>query len=463
MIRQNRRAAGRRLPASVAALLLVLCGLSAVATASVHQPGTAVTLTVSPAAVGYVGPGFVGLSFEKDRLGAGVFDPGNAALVSLFRMLGPSVLRVGGNLVDIVGWKAGGPGGSEREVAPPDVVRLGGFLRATGWTVLYGINLKTNTAANAAAEARFVARTLGRSLLAFEIGNEPDQYRTQRQYEQEFEAYATAIRAAVPDARFDGPGTFTPDWLDSFAARGRRDGLDMLAMHAYIGQNAASIPRLLMSGSSSPRFAAIETALQKARSAGGIRSWRLTETNSFLRGGAPGVSDVQAAALWALDLMHGVAAHGGDGVNFHGGTSVQFPLTYTPIAFSGSRPTGVRAVYYAGLLWTLAGTGPLRRASIVGGQLVSAWGIGDRLIVDNKNPWPVTVTAHLTVPAGRVGEYLLTAGSLASRDITLASSTVSADGRFTPAPQRLAATGGTVAFTLPAGSAALIVPDRGRA
>jgi len=27
----------------------------------------------------------------------------------------------------------------------------------------------------------------------------------------------------------------------------------------------------------------------------------------------------------------------------------------------------------------------------------------------------------------------------------------------------LAATGGTVAFTLPAGSAALIVPDRGRA
>jgi hypothetical protein len=100
---------------------------------------------------------------------------------------------------------------------------------------------------------------------------------------------------------------------------------------------------------------------------------------------------------------------------------------------------------------------------MVGGQLVSAWGIGDRLIVDNKNPWPVTVTAHLTVPAGRVGEYLLTAGSLASRDITLASSTVSADGRFTPAPQRLAATGGTVAFTLPAGSAALIVPDRGRA
>jgi hypothetical protein len=463
VIRQNRRAAGRRLPASVAAVLFVVSGLSAVATGSVRAPGTAVTLTVAPAAVGYVGPGFVGLSFEKDRLGAGVFDPGNTALVSLFRLLGPSVLRIGGNLVDIVGWTPTGAGGSTHEVGPPDVTRLGGFLRATGWTVLYGINLKTNTEANAANEARFVAHALGRGLLAFEIGNEPDVYRTQRKYEQEFEAYAAAIRAAVPGARFDGPGTLTPDWLQSFATRERNDGLDMLAMHAYVGQGGATIPRLLMSGWSSPRFAAIETALQGARSANGIRSWRMTETNSFLHGGAPGVSDVQAAALWALDLMHGVAMHNGDGVNFHGGTSAQFPLTYTPIAFSGSRPTGVRAVYYAGLLWTLAGTGPLRQASIVGSRLVSAWGIGDSLIVNNKNPWPVDVTAHLTVPAAGAGEYLLTADSLTSRAITLASSPVGADGRFTPTPRRLAATRGTVAFALPGGSAALIVPDRGPA
>ena len=42
-----------------------------------------------------------------------------------------------------------------------------------------------------------------------------------------------------------------------------------------------------------------------AKAAGGIGQWRMTEANSYSHGGAAGVSDVQAAALWALDFMYG--------------------------------------------------------------------------------------------------------------------------------------------------------------
>jgi hypothetical protein len=439
--------------------VVVLIGLSTVVTSSARLPGTAVTLSVGGPEGGYARAGFVGFSYEKDRLGAGVFDPANRALVGLFRRLGPGVLRVGANLVDMVGWNPTGAGGAAREVAPADVTRLGAFLRATGWTALYGINLKTNTPADAAAEARFAAGQLGDRLLAFEIGNEPDAYRTERSYEESFATYTAAIRAAVPDAAFDGPGTLTENWLPRFAARERGNGLRLLAMHAYVGgRRGASVPRLLMSGWSSVRFAEFEAALARAKSEAGIPSWRMTETNSFVQGGVPGISDVQAAALWSLDLMHGIAAHDGDGVNFHGGTSTQFPLTYSPITFEGSHPTAARAVYYGCLLWTLAGTGPLRQVSIVGSQLVSAWGIGDNLVVNNKNPWPVRIAARLAVPAAAAEEYLLTAPALASSAITLAGATVAPDGAFSPSPRRLGASGDRVVFDLPAGSAALLMP-----
>jgi hypothetical protein len=446
--------------ARVLAAVIVLSGLTLGVAAGAASPGQTVRVSVDGPVIGRVGPGFVGFSYEKDRIGAGVFDPGNRALVSLFRLLGPSVLRVGGNLVDIVNWNPHGAGGSAREVAPADVLRLAAFLRATGWTALYGINLKTNTAANAAAEARFVAGALGGSLLAFEIGNEPGGYRSEQQYEQSFEQYATAIRRAVPGAVFDGPGTFDdPGWLPGFAAREASHGLVMLGLHTYIGgPRSASIARLVTAGSLG-KISVDETALARAKTANGIRSLRITEANSFVEGGVRGVSDTAAAALWSLDFLYGVAAHDGDGVNFHGGTSTQFALNYTPIAFAGLHPIGVQSVYYGGLLWTLAGTGPLRLASTVGSPLVSAWGIGDNVIVNNKCPWRVRATITLPGQARHAREYLMTGdGSLHGTALTIAGSPVDVDGRFTPDPATVPVAGRTVAIDVPAASAALLVP-----
>jgi hypothetical protein len=135
---------------------------------------------------------------------------------------------------------------------------------------------------------------------------------------------------------------------------------------------------------------------------------------------------------------------------------VQFPLYYTPIVFDGVTPTGVQAVYYAELLWCLAGTGRMHNATVSGDPDVTAWGIGDNVIVDNKGRTAVTITVTLAAPAGRAKGYDLTAPSLTSKAITVAGSGVTVTGHFQPAPRPLPVSGTTVTVTVPAGSATLI-------
>jgi hypothetical protein len=444
------------LVAAAAALALAAGALSAAA--ATPQAATPVTVTVNSATNGHVGTGFAGFSYEKDRIGAGMFDAKDTNLVNLFKLLGPSVLRLGGNLVDIVNWNAKGAGGKASEIAPADVTKLAGFLQATGWKAIYGINLKTNTTTNAVSEAQFATKTLGSSLLAFEIGNEPNVYKSESSYETSFKAYVTAIRAKVPGAKFDGPGTYDhTSWMTPFATH-QKSRLSILSMHTYVGNNTnSSISGLLASTGPDGKFPKEFAALASAKAAGGISAWRMTEANSYFHGGTDGVSNVQAAALWSLDFMYGIASHDGSGVNFHGGTSTQFPLHYSPIVFNGLTPTGVQAVYYGELLWSLAGTGSLHAASVSGGSGVAAWGIGNNVVVNNKGAAALTVTVKLAAAAAKARGYLLTAPSLDSKAITLAGSGVTASGGFTPAPQSLTVSGSTVKVSVPPDSAVLVL------
>lgn len=443
-----------RLFAAALACALVAVPAAGRASARTH---TSVTVTVNPAAAGTIGSGFAGFSYEKDRVGAGMFDPHDAALVSLFRLLGPGYLRVGGNLVDEVNWNPGGAGGSASEIAPADVTELAAFAKATGWHVIYGINLKTNTPANAASEATFAAHALGPSLAAFEIGNEPNVYDTEAAYEASFNTYVAAIRAKVPTAAFDGPGTYRHGaWDAQFAADEKTNGLAMLSMHMYIGDNTkASIAGMLASNPSS--FATDAAAIAAAKSANGIPQWRMTEANSYFHGGAADISNVQAASLWSLDFMEGLAARGASGVNFHGGTSSQFTLNYSPIAFDGLTPTGVQGVYYGELLWKLAGSGTLHTASVTGSSGVTGWAIGHNVIINNKGTSAITATVSLATPATSGSSYILTAPSLTSTAITIAGSAVSGNGTFTPTPKPITVNGKRMTVTVPAGSAALVV------
>ncbi|HZR42875.1 MAG TPA: hypothetical protein VFB12_22335 [Ktedonobacteraceae bacterium] len=445
----------------VFASLFIFSGTSAFAASNMSKAATPVTITVNALSNGNVGSGFAGFSYEKDRIGAGMFDVKDTNLVNLFRLLGPSVLRLGGNLVDIVNWNATGAGGSAKEIAPSDVTRLAAFLRATGWKALYGINLKTNTPANAASEAQFATQALGSNLLAFEIGNEPNFYKSESAYESSYNSYVSAIKAKVPSAVFDGPGAAdnSPGWATTFAPHEKNNGLVMLAQHMYIGNKTIATISGMLGSNASGKLPNGENILGNAQSANGIPQWRMTEANSYFHGGAAGVSNVEAASLWSLDFMYGIASHHGDGVNFHGGTSTQFPLNYSPIAFSGLTPTGVQGVYYGELLWELAGTGSLHSATVSGGSSITAWGIGNNVIVNNKGTAAIAATITLPSSASNAREYVLTAPALTSTAITIAGSGVNASGAFSPSPQSVSISGNKAVISVPAHSAALIVTN----
>ena len=99
----------------------VIAALLIVASASPAQAAPEVGVRVDPASTSQVGRDFAGFSYEKDRVGARMFNARNTDLVRLFRLLGPSLLRIGGNLVDMTTWNPAGTGGKAEEVTPADL------------------------------------------------------------------------------------------------------------------------------------------------------------------------------------------------------------------------------------------------------------------------------------------------------------------------------------------------------
>ncbi len=442
-----------RRAAVIAAMLMVFGGVSPA------QAAPAVTVRVDPASKSQVGKDFAGFSYEKDRVGARMFNARNTDLVRLFRLLGPSLLRIGGNLVDMTTWNPAGPGGKATEVTPEDIKELSIFSKATGWKVIYGINLKTNTPEKAAEEAEVAARILGKDLVAFEVGNEPNVYvKTWPEYEALFTKFADAIRAKVPGAKFDGPGQAnSSSWAEDFARTQKDRGANILSTHVYIAKNTEADITKMLASNKSGRLPNISAAMEKAQQNHKIAQWRVTEANNYFHGGADGISNVQAAALWSLDYMSGVAARQGSGINFHGGTSTQFPLHYSPIRYDGLNPVGVQAVYYGELLWKLAGPGAYHAATVTGADEVTAWGIGNNAFVNNKNATAVTATVTLPQGARSADVYLLTAPKLDSKEITIAGSNVAKNGKFVPVPKMVKVTGTSTKVDVPAHSAVLVV------
>jgi hypothetical protein len=188
---------------------------------------------------------FVGLSYEVQQLvDSTFFSPENAGLVRAFNQLSShGVLRLGGNTSEFEWWK---PTGNSPEPTHPqtrvvegepkpqyyavsaDAVRnLAGFLKATGWTCLYGIGMGTNTPEYAAEEAEFVAKALGESLQYFQIGNEVDLFDrhlrdpktwSAKTYVDEWLAIARAVTARVPNASFGMPDVAANvHWLTEIA------------------------------------------------------------------------------------------------------------------------------------------------------------------------------------------------------------------------------------------------------
>jgi hypothetical protein len=319
------------------------------------QPEAKATLTIPADAAGAHMPAdFVGLSYEVQQLAEpSFFSGGNAGLIAQFKALSPNgVLRLGGNTSEFAYWRptpespepehpqtrevAGEPKAEYYAVTEESVRNLAAFLKATGWSCLYGIGMGTNTPQRAAAEAEFAAKTLGSSLQYFQIGNEVDLFGrhlrdpktwSAKTYLDEWLTLSRAITARVPDAKFGLPDVaaniaWLPEIADLWHSIENPPHVTTLTHHHYFGGPATNpdvnIPNLLGAEEMARVQKAADTATAAADKIGA--RVRMTEGNTCYRGGKPGVSDVFAAALWAADYSLLLASNNYSGINLHGGT-----------------------------------------------------------------------------------------------------------------------------------------------
>ncbi len=337
-------------------LLAVAMGVAAARLRAQEAQGAAqLTLTIPSEANGpHMPKDYVGLSYEVQQLlDPTFFSPRNTGLISQFKTLSThGVLRLGGNTSEFEWWKpaadtkepehpqtrevAGEPKAQYYPVTAGAVRNLAGFLRATGWTCLYGIGMGTNTPERAASEAEYVAKTLGDRLQYFQIGNEVDLFDRHlrdpktwnaKTYLDEWLAMARAVTEAVPNAKFGMPDVAgNVGWLTEIAGMWPSvqdpPHVTTLTHHYYFGGPATnpevSIPNLLKPSTMARVQRTADTATAAADKMGA--RVRMTEGNTCYRGGKPGVSDVFAAALWSADYSLLLASNNYSGVNLHGGT-----------------------------------------------------------------------------------------------------------------------------------------------
>jgi hypothetical protein len=475
---------------SAMAIVAAVAGVVPAASASVSA-GPSVMVTVDSGHPGGRLPdGFVGLSFEMRELGIGNLDPHRGNMVALLRTLGRSNIRISGNTLDRdTLWASGNqpapdplPDWVKDVVTPADVQRLGRFLTATGWRAEVGVNLGRWDAARAADQAETMVSTLGPRLAAVECGNEPDQWvgkgfrptgYAYADYRKDWETCA----AAVGDAPIAGPDTASPTsaWASSLAADERANGLAAVMVHQYSMDPTGTVARLLSPATVAAQRDAARPVLAAATAQ--HLPMRIDETNSAWGGGIDGVSNKQAAALWALDYSMEMAQLGLAGINFHGGLGVcNKPIwngkwqLYTPMCAADTADETAQVyhampIYYG--LWMARQLGPGRflPVTVTTDRNVTAYAVrGDdghlRIVVvekDDASAGPVHTTLQLGRGAGTARVLHLTGSSLTADDTAIQGATVDHSGQLRPGrADRIRVDHSRLSLDLAGGSAVLI-------
>jgi hypothetical protein len=462
-------------------LRLALCALAAVAAGAERT----VEVAYDEARPGARLPAdFAGISYEKNALVEPHFRPGNAALVQLHRNLGPGTLRLGGNKVELTRWQADAAAALDKSTGRAVIGRatlddLYGFLRATGWRCLHGVNLADGRPDEAAAEAAYARQVGGDAVLAFEVGNEPNLYAGHdlrpkeydcAKYVPEAKAAIRVLRAKVPGVPLAGPATArrTDRWFED-AVAGLRGELEVATSHTYAlsggstnpkSANFPSIPNLLSPATLAKDLAMVDEHLAAARKAG--MRYRLAEGNTVSNGGRAGVSDAFAAALWAADFLFAVAEHGADGVNFHCNLKA---ASYSPIVWKKEDGAYLaQPIYYGMLAFRAAGQGRILPVKTGEGAVAAHAALGDdgkvRLLLTNKD---LVAPATVRLPAARsrgFAQRLLAPSADAKQGVRFAGAAVGADGKWTPAAgEPLTTSGGGPTIVLPPASAAVVTLD----
>ena len=410
-------------------------------------------------------PAFNGLSYEKLNIAKGFFTSNNVPLVKLFSMIGPAVLRVGGGTVDTTCW---GGLSNTIPITPSEVDTFAGFIKAlpTNWSVIYGINLFSNTPANCAAEATYVANALGPRLLGFEIGNEPEfglkQYRT---FLRHWRPLAAAITNAVPGWTLtgaDGGQGVLSTYTDPFA-RDEKGVISLVTQHYYRAAPSTNntMQRLMKPDPFLPKLVNNIVTAAAGRCPLGTR---IDECGSYSAGGLNHVSNAFGAALWSLDFMSTVALNGGQGINFHGGGR----SPYSPIVDNGKAVTAVGPEFYGLKMFSLIPPGNVISATVTPASNAKFTAYGVRqpdgavtaLLINKDTNHTTAVSINLGPDATGAQVIELTARSLYSRHgYTLGGAMIKPDGSWNGGVQEvLSTTNGQLTVSVPPISAILLKP-----
>ncbi|KAK3077111.1 hypothetical protein LTS18_011190, partial [Coniosporium uncinatum] len=246
-----------------------------------------------------------------------------------------------------------------------------------GTKFIHGFNLGRNsTEAHAAlpASVPYACKAIGQAgLLYWELGNEPDLFKTSAQgavrpstydeaaYVKEWRKLTSKIQIAMlkpcPELARDLVYKYiapsfagTTNSLDP--ATVWKDGLSndynigQISSHNYI--NGAEIPGVtlqgtLMNHTNTVASIAKQLALRNALSSYEI-PFILGETNSLYNQGRPGLSNTFGAALWGLDFNLWCASQGIKRVHMHQGTNYRY-ASWQPID-TNLATKGTKAPYY---------------------------------------------------------------------------------------------------------------------
>ncbi len=461
--------------------IALFCGLTLTAAESV--PATIVVEVSKP---GHTIPAdFLGISYEKNALVEPHFKPGNSVLIQLHRNLGVGTLRLGGNKVELTRWQAEAPASLDKATGLAVIGRttlddLYGFLKATDWKCLHGINLAGNQPEASADEAAYALKIGAASVLAFEVGNEPNLYTNHDlrkkgydcpTYLPEAAAAIKVIRGRNPGIILAGPATArrTDHWFED-AVAGLKGQLEIGTSHLSALSGGSTNPKsanfpnttnLLLPATMAKDVAMVDEHLAAAKAAG--MRYRLAECNSVSNGGRTGVSDTFVSALWATDFLFAVAEHGTDGINFHCNLK---PGSYSPISWSKTESRYVvHPLYYAMLAFKEAGRGKILPTTVKSAANLTAHAtLGAdgkvRVLLTNKD-MTQGVVAHLSTGRAKGSVVrLLAPAADAKTGITFAGSTAGTDGKWAAkTTETLTASGADLTIALPAGSAAVVTLD----
>jgi hypothetical protein len=453
---------------------------------ALHQAGSAraaegvnpsIRIEVDPAtSIAKIPVDFIGLGYETSAVSQpGYFSSRNTRLIRLYSELtSHGLIRIGGNVSDHTRFDPAGTAvaKTEREVTvfnQSSLDDLRDFAHATGWKVMWGLNLGTGSREEAVAQAIAVHSTLGDSLHSFEIGNEVD---LMRKYSKDYDAYHTAylnykaaIREKLPAAVFSGPDVAgNLGFVEKFVAA--ESGDMKLATHHYYRGGAAD-PRSTLDHLLA-RDEGFDKRLEKLQTLCTDHhiAYRINETNSFSGGGKPGVSDTLGSALWMLDYMFTLAAHGCAGVNIETDINqLGFVSHYSPIVHDSAGVCSTRPDYYGMLAFAMAGHGSIIKADVPKADInLTAFASKNDdgaicLTVINKDmTQDATIECAPPIAGGKAEAFRLIGPSIDSTTgVIFAGASVAEDGNWTAgAPEVVELSNGVARLTVPHGSAVVL-------